>query len=116
MTPPSRGRAPYAPAQNLASVEAEFERELEVFRTEAEGAAQFFYAYLAIHAAAGAKKPVYRLLNTAPLFWNTILGGLQTSAFVTLGRGLPPLAALRQQPPQHIHRQISAVAPPGVRA
>jgi hypothetical protein len=25
-------------------------------------------------------------LNTAPLFWNTILGGLQTAAFVVLGR------------------------------
>jgi len=68
------------------SVEEQFERELEVFRTEAETVAQFFYAFLAIHASAGAKKPVFRLLNTAPLFWNTILGGLQTAAFVALGR------------------------------
>jgi hypothetical protein len=63
-----------------------FELELEVFRTEAETAAQFFYAYLAIHASAGAEKAIYRLLNTAPLFWNTILGSLQTAAFVALGR------------------------------
>jgi hypothetical protein len=67
-------------------VEEQFERELEVFRTEAETAAQFFYAFLAIHASAGAEKAVYRLLNTAPLFWNTILGGLQTASFVALGR------------------------------
>jgi AbiU2 len=56
---------------------------LEVFRTEAETAAQF---YLDVHACAGAENRVYRLLNTAPLFWNTILGGLQTAAFVVLGR------------------------------
>lgn len=62
------------------NAEADFERELEVFRTEAETAAQFFYAYLDIHGCAGADKAVYRLLNTAPLFWNTILGGLQTGA------------------------------------
>jgi HEPN superfamily AbiU2-like protein len=72
------------------SVEGQFERELGVFPTEAETAAQFFYAFLAIHAAAGAKKPVYRLLNTTPLFWNTILGGLQTAAFVALGRVFDP--------------------------
>jgi hypothetical protein len=64
----------------------EFERELEVFRTESEAAAQFFYAYLDIHASAGADAAVYQLLNTAPLFWKTILGGLQTAAFVVLGR------------------------------
>ena len=65
---------------------AELEHELEVFRTETEAAAQFFYAYLTIHAVAGDHRPVYRLLNTAPLFWNTNLGALQTSAFIALGR------------------------------
>src|SRR5262245_54276954 len=68
------------------TAEEQFERELEIFRTEAQQATQFFYAFLEIHAAAGARKPVYRLLNTAPLFWNTVLGGLQTGAFVALGR------------------------------
>lgn len=68
------------------SLDEQFERELEIFRTEAETAAQFFYAFLTIHASAGADKAVFRLLNTAPLFWNTILGGLQTAAFVALGR------------------------------
>lgn len=66
--------------------EAQFERELEVFRTEAESASQYFYAYLAIHASAGSDKAVLRLIKTAPLFWNTMLGGLQTAAFVALGR------------------------------
>jgi hypothetical protein len=40
--------------QPSVNVEADFEQEVEVFRTEAETAAQFFYAYLDIHAYAGA--------------------------------------------------------------
>lgn len=66
--------------------EKQFELELEVFRTEAEGAAQFFYAYLAVHAVAADHRPVHRLLNTAALFWNTNLGALQAAAFIALGR------------------------------
>jgi hypothetical protein len=63
-----------------------FERELEVFGTEAEQAKQFFFAYLAVHATAYQHKSVHALLNRAPLFWNTCLGALQTSAFIALGR------------------------------
>jgi hypothetical protein len=66
--------------------EQQFEGELELFRTEAETAAQFFYAYLTVHAVAADTAAVHRLLNTAPLFWKTNLGALQTSAFVVLGR------------------------------
>jgi hypothetical protein len=69
-----------------APAELAFERELEVFRTEAGAASQFFYAFLTVHAVAGDVPAVFKLLNTAPLFWNTILGGLQTSTFVALGR------------------------------
>jgi hypothetical protein len=68
------------------ALDQQFEHELEVFRTESETAAQFFYAFLAIHASAGPDKSVHRLLNTAPLFWNTVLGGLQAAAFVAMGR------------------------------
>jgi hypothetical protein len=71
---------------NVISVEAQFEQELEVFRTEVESALQFFYGFLAIHAAAADTPAVHLLLNTAPLFWNSALGALQTSAFVVLGR------------------------------
>lgn len=63
-----------------------FEQELEVFRTEVETALQFFYGFLAIHACAADTPAVHRLLNTAPLFWNSTLGALQTSTFVVLGR------------------------------
>ena len=68
------------------SIEAEFEHELEVFRTEANAAAQFFYAYLAIYSAMETDKAVTRWVNTAPLFWSTNLRALQTSTFVALGR------------------------------
>ena len=63
-----------------------FETELEILRKEAESAARFLYAYLAIHEVAARHTEVVTLLNTAPLFWNTTLGALQISAFIALGR------------------------------
>ena len=63
-----------------------FEKELEILRTEAEEAAQYVYAYAAIQEVSAHHTEVLSLLNTAPLFWNTILGALQTSAFIVLGR------------------------------
>jgi hypothetical protein len=66
--------------------EAEFEAELENFRREVEGGAQFLYAFLAIHAVAGDRPEVHALLNRAPLFWNTNLAALQSGIFITLGR------------------------------
>jgi hypothetical protein len=82
----ARRRSKRAAAKTTVATDAQFEHELEVFRTEAETAAQFLFGYLAIHAAAGAEKRIYSLLNTAPLFWNTALGALQSAAFVALGR------------------------------
>ena len=70
----------------MTAPEVQFERELEIFRTEAEGGTQFLYAYLAVHAAAARRKAVHRLLNDAPLFWNTCLAALQAASFMALGR------------------------------
>lgn len=64
----------------------QFEAELEIFRTEVEAALQFYYGFLTIHAVAGDKKAVHKSLNSAPLFWNTNLGALQTATFIALGR------------------------------
>lgn len=75
-----------AAAAGRGAPEVQFEQELEVFRTEVETALQFFYGFLAIHACVGDTPTVHRLLNTAPLFWNSTLGALQTSTFVALGR------------------------------
>jgi nitroreductase len=67
--------------------EEQFQSELEVFRTEAESASQFLFGYFAVHAVAFDRKQIHRLLNTAPLFWNTALGALQLSAaHIALGR------------------------------
>ena len=74
----------------MFSPSVEFETELELFRTEAESAIQCFYAWDATHAVAAKNKTVVRLLNEAPLFWNTALGALQTSALVALGRVFDP--------------------------
>ena len=70
-------------AQDL---EAEFKRELEDFAREADTATRFLYAYLAIKAVMADRKSVSNLLNSASLFWGTILDALQLSAFIALGR------------------------------
>ncbi|MBZ0167817.1 hypothetical protein MELA_02903 [Candidatus Methylomirabilis lanthanidiphila] len=57
-----------------------------MFRGEAESAIQFFYAWRAVNEVASNNKEVVAILNKAPLFWNTSLGALQTSAFIALGR------------------------------
>ncbi|WP_131723297.1 MULTISPECIES: AbiU2 domain-containing protein [Burkholderia] len=68
------------------SIESEFECELEIFRREAEAGAQFFYAYLTLHAVASEDPSVYCALNSTPLFWNATLAGLQSAAIIALGR------------------------------
>lgn len=70
----------------MASPSAEFESQLELFRTEGESVLQFFYAWDATHAVAGKNESVVKLLNQTPLFWNTALGALQASTFMALGR------------------------------
>ena len=66
--------------------DAQFEHELEIFRTEVAAGTQFFYAYLAVHAVAANRRSVHELLNRAPLFWNTCLAALQMGAFIAQGR------------------------------
>ena len=74
----------------MHSPAADFEVQLELFRTEAESAIQFFYAWDSVHALAVRDEAIVRLLNQAPLFWNTNLGALQTSTLVALGRVFDP--------------------------
>lgn len=70
--------------------EAEFQRELEVFRVETETAIQYFYARQAFHLVASADARVMDALNLAPRFWNTSTSALQLSAMITLGRIFDP--------------------------
>ncbi len=75
---------------NMSTPAADFARELELFRIEAESALQFFFAWDSTHAVAAKSARVASLLNQAPLFWNTSLAALQSSTFVTLGRIFDP--------------------------
>jgi hypothetical protein len=70
----------------MTYAEEEFASELEIFGKEAEAAAQFFYAFLTVHALAAERGGVLDLLNKHLLFWNTCLGALQAAHLVTLGR------------------------------
>ncbi len=63
-----------------------FSHELEVFRTEAESAIQFFYAYLTINVALADNEKALRIVNETPQFWRINMGALQTSCFIALGR------------------------------
>jgi HEPN superfamily AbiU2-like protein len=70
----------------MTTDEREFDRELELFRTECEGAAQLFFGYLAIHEVAKRRRTVYQLLSENALFWNTAAGAMQTAAIIAIGR------------------------------
>jgi hypothetical protein len=70
----------------MTNCENEFERELDLFRSECESAAQFFFGYLAIHEVAKRREAVFRLLNENALFWNTVAGAMQTAAIIAIGR------------------------------
>jgi len=70
----------------MPTLDARFERELNIFRTETEQATQFYFALLAINDVALDDKIVRQLLNRNALFWNTCAGALQTSAFIAVGR------------------------------
>jgi hypothetical protein len=64
----------------------EFERELEVFRTEEETAQQYFFCYLSVRSLAAKKPDVLAAMNEASLFWATTHHAMLLSAIVALGR------------------------------
>lgn len=68
------------------SPEDRFARELEQLRRDSDAAAQFLYAWLALHMYASGKRKTRLAINRNALFWNTNLGALQTALFITLGR------------------------------
>lgn len=70
----------------MTPTEQSFIKELEIFRTEAETAVQFFCAWLGMHEVAKGNKTVFRMFDQHPLFWNTVWGGIQTAALIAVGR------------------------------
>lgn len=65
--------------------EQKFLEELEIYHQEVAQCAQYLYTYLSIHALS-ANDDIRRGLNEEALFWNTILGSLQMSIFISFGR------------------------------
>ena len=67
---------------SAADPERQVESKLEIFRIEAETAAQFFYSCLAMHGVARHHKRVFRLFDEHALCWRTLIGGRPTRASV----------------------------------
>lgn len=70
----------------MTTPEQQFIQELEVFRTEAQAGTQFLYAYISFNIIINENKKIYTEINKTPLFWKTVMGSLQTSFFIVLGR------------------------------
>lgn len=70
----------------MASIEDKFIAELEVFRGEANASLQFHYALSALRIRLSEDKKFRMSMNEASLTWRTVMGGLQTSLFIVLGR------------------------------
>jgi hypothetical protein len=66
--------------------ETEFERELEIFRTDEEAAQQAFFCWLSFRYGMVTDTEVHRAVNVSPLFWRTTHHAMLLSAFITLGR------------------------------
>jgi len=73
--------------QSARPAEEQFARELGGFFAPKPRPRRNFSMRISRYMPAPAlETPVYRLSNTAPLFWGTILGAVQAGAFVVLGR------------------------------
>jgi hypothetical protein len=68
------------------SPEQRFRYTLDSVRRDSDACVQFLYAWVAFHYAAARNQTSRRKINENALYWNTILGGLQTSLFIALGR------------------------------
>ncbi|MGH8494329.1 MAG: hypothetical protein ACRERR_14680 [Moraxellaceae bacterium] len=68
------------------SPEDRYVRELNALRSDVTSGLQCLYAWLAIHHTASKDVAVRDALNSTALFWNTVLGSLQATTFITMGR------------------------------
>jgi len=68
------------------SPELRFRHTLEQVRVDSDACVQFLYAWVAFHAAASKSLQARHAVNENALYWNTVLGALQTSLFIALGR------------------------------
>jgi hypothetical protein len=70
----------------MTTHEEEFLAQLDTLGGNARSCAIFMYSQLAFDHIAGSDPEVREQVNEHAGFWNGILGGLQTAAFVALGR------------------------------
>jgi hypothetical protein len=68
------------------AAQTDFEKELEIFRTEEEVAQQYFFAYLSVRSLAARNEHVLEAMNDTPLFWITTHHAMLLAAFIALGR------------------------------
>lgn len=66
--------------------EQEFERRLSVHEQESAFCAIFAYTEFAVHHQAANDQGVFERIDAHAGFWNSVLAGLQTAAFIALGR------------------------------
>ena len=66
--------------------EDQFLKELRVYAYEVETAIKFLYAYLTFNTLLAQNKAAYDVVNRTPLLWNTMMDGLLSAFFSTLGR------------------------------
>jgi len=66
--------------------EEEFHYQLEVLGGNARSCAIFMFTQLAFDQIAGSDADIRERVNEHAGFWNGVLGGLQTAAFVALDR------------------------------
>ncbi|MBI5178590.1 MAG: hypothetical protein HZA04_04965 [Nitrospinae bacterium] len=77
-------------AEKKMSAEEEFLEKLEVFSVDLESCLQFFQISLTVDATAASDSDLLNAINKAPHFWKTVMGALQTSFFIALGRVFDP--------------------------
>jgi hypothetical protein len=70
----------------LSIFERDFEGHLATLRRDAEEAAKYGFAELAVHVLASRNPEIRDRVQEHAGFWNTVLGGFQGSSFIALGR------------------------------
>ena len=70
----------------ISNSEIEFEKRLDALFNDSRACVVFLYTELAFHQLVATNERTFKRINGHSEFWNGILGALQSSAFVALGR------------------------------
>lgn len=64
----------------------QFEKKLNLFRTEVTIAENCYYIHKSIHLMIGENRSLYAAVNSYAIFWQTVLNSCQVNLFITLSR------------------------------